>query len=595
MKISKIYAEGGRFKNIDFNEGFNVIIGKIKDSSNKGVDTHNLGKSSIIDVIDYLLLKKIDLNHIFKKHGNVFNSYIFYIEIKLNNGSFLTIRRPVEKNTKISFKSTPKQANMAGIDSEDAWDYYNIAIADAITIFNDLLAFSVIPNYSYRKSMTYFLRKQEDYRDVFQLQKFAQGKHKEWKPLLLDLLGFDGSKFLNKLDSDENIAKHKILIKGAINEAPPKSETIDQINAKIQIIQQRKDSFETNLNNFQFSSIDIDNTIELANKIEIEVANLNTEIYNTRYEVERLHISLDNTEELVFDIDDVKTIFTEFNFLFPEKIIKSYENLTSFNKSISEERRKYIHEQLSNSEAKLELLEDKLKTFDAEKSKILSVIGENDSMKKFKLYQQDLARVEGELISLQAKKTAIDKLNILQKELIELKSNNSKLKIELESMVASGNSIYTHIREVFNYIIKDVLNQDASIFIELNSSDNIEFRASFFNSDQFETTSEDRGFTYRKILCAAFDLSLLQTYSTSSFYRFAFHDGIFESLDNRKKSSFINIARTISKEDNIQYILTLNDSDLFDDENGNSLIQKDEIVLELNDINDSGKLFEISF
>ena len=59
MKISKIYSNK-QFTNIEFNEDFNVIVGKIFDKSKKEKDTHNLGKTALIFVIDFLLLKEFD-------------------------------------------------------------------------------------------------------------------------------------------------------------------------------------------------------------------------------------------------------------------------------------------------------------------------------------------------------------------------------------------------------------------------------------------------------------------------------------------------------------------------------------------------------
>ena len=59
MKLSKIYSNK-QFKNIEFNNDFNVIIGRITDKSKHEKDTHNLGKTLLIPIIDFLLLKGFD-------------------------------------------------------------------------------------------------------------------------------------------------------------------------------------------------------------------------------------------------------------------------------------------------------------------------------------------------------------------------------------------------------------------------------------------------------------------------------------------------------------------------------------------------------
>ena len=57
-------------------------------------------------------------------------------------------------------------------------------------------------------------------------------------------------------------------------------------------------------------------------------------------------------------------------------------------------------------------------------------------------------------------------------------------------------------------------------------------------------------------------------YSARSFYRFVYHDGALEALDDRKKINFLSVVRKICEDYKLQYILTIIDSDLPKDENG---------------------------
>ncbi|WP_457809629.1 hypothetical protein, partial [Aeromonas salmonicida] len=59
MKLSKIYSnKHDLFAPIEFNEGFNVIFAEIRLPENQDKDTHNLGKSKLMELIDYCLLKE---------------------------------------------------------------------------------------------------------------------------------------------------------------------------------------------------------------------------------------------------------------------------------------------------------------------------------------------------------------------------------------------------------------------------------------------------------------------------------------------------------------------------------------------------------
>ncbi|TFH93754.1 hypothetical protein, partial [Porphyromonas levii] len=102
MKLVKVYSDG-QFKNVSFNEGYNIVLATIHDRENKK-DTHNLGKSSLLIVVDFLLLCPYNK----KKHpvlsNPIFEGQRFALEIKLNNGKYLVIKRGLDTPSKISFK-----------------------------------------------------------------------------------------------------------------------------------------------------------------------------------------------------------------------------------------------------------------------------------------------------------------------------------------------------------------------------------------------------------------------------------------------------------------------------------------------------------
>lgn len=61
MKLSKLYSSDSRFKNITFNlNGLNVIYADVLTDINEKKNSHDLGKTKLAELIDYLLIKKID-------------------------------------------------------------------------------------------------------------------------------------------------------------------------------------------------------------------------------------------------------------------------------------------------------------------------------------------------------------------------------------------------------------------------------------------------------------------------------------------------------------------------------------------------------
>ncbi len=219
MKLSKIYSNKKQFKEIILNDGFNVIYGNVENIVNEKtkVQEHNLGKTSLVYLIDFLLLKGVTKDNFFGKHSEKFSDWIFFLEIKLNSWEYLTIRRSVNPNTKISFKK--HFSRNQNFSNEANWDYLDLSINTKDKDKNpknilekEYLKFDVNINFSYRSFLSYLLRTQNDYQDVFRLNKF-RGKDESWKPSLFSLLGFDPSYLQEKYDLDTEIREEKNYIK----------------------------------------------------------------------------------------------------------------------------------------------------------------------------------------------------------------------------------------------------------------------------------------------------------------------------------------------------------------------------------------------
>ena len=77
------------------------------------------------------------------------------------------------------------------------------------------------------------------------------------------------------------------------------------------------------------------------------------------------------------------------------------------------------------------------------------------------------------------------------------------------------------------------------------------------------------------------------------FPRFVYHDGVFESLDDRKKENLLAVIRRYA-ELGLQPIITLIDSDLpARAEDGEPVFSSDETVITLHDEGDLGRIFKM--
>ena len=203
MKLSKLYSNmPDLFTPIQFLPGLNVVLAEIRLPENRLKDTHNLGKTTLGRLIDFCLLSKRDKGFFLFKHLDLFKDFVFFLEVELLDGSFVTIRRGVEETTKISLKRHDRPGRDFSDLPDVSWDHFAVPFDNAKKLLDGILDLGDLKPWPYRKIIGYLLRTQEDFRDVFHLRKFA-ARHADWKPFLAHLLGFEAENIIKHYEKEE--------------------------------------------------------------------------------------------------------------------------------------------------------------------------------------------------------------------------------------------------------------------------------------------------------------------------------------------------------------------------------------------------------
>lgn len=584
MKIIKIYSNKN-FKNIEFYDNFNAIIAFIQSKEKK--DTHNLGKTSLIRVIDFLLLASIDKNKDKLFRNDIFIGQNFYGEFKLNDGKFLIIKRSIDTPTKISFKLNNVKLN--DFLTNITWDIEDLSLKKAKEQLNEYFSFDILNNWSYRKSITYYLRSQQDYLDVFKLNKF-KGKDKDWKPFVFDLLGFNGELIKEKLEFEEVIDELRKKLNILKIEAQVDTTEKDRLEGLLEIKVNESDEIKKFIDEFNFYKTDLEINKEIVEEIDFQIQTLNTDRYRISFEIDKIDKSLSDILDDI-EVEKIEELFNEVNLFFPEQLKRKYDDLINFQKLLTIERKSFLKENLIGLNHEFTQIDDEIKELENKKSSLLSVLIQKDSYQKFKEYQKTLTKIEVEIERIKDKLRSIDNSIIIEEKIEKNKELVNKKIENLKSAIKERK--HSSISKIFNSIIKSILDSNALISLNINKQGNIEYNADYHNKSDLIKTSEAQGTTYKKLLCVAFDLSTLINYSQNSFYKFVYHDGVLEGLDDRIKVRYIKLIKSICKKYDLQYILTLIDSDIPKD--NPEIIDENEICLKLNDKDNNGKLFLNSF
>lgn len=594
MKLSKLYSnKAGLFDPVDFVPGLNVILAEIRLPENRKKDTHNLGKTSLGRVIDFAFLAKRDPNFFLFKHIDLFKEFVFFLEIELADGSYLTVRRSVEEPTKISFKKHEARHQDLTELPKSRWDHVDLPFNRAQNMLDSLLDWRALTPWSYRNGLSYQLRSQDDFQDVFNLN--PESRHAYWKPVVAHLLGFDSKLIANHYAKEKELEEKKKKEAAVKNELGGSIEDISKIEGLLLLKRQEAEKKQKLLDAFDFRTHDKVRTKQLIDEIDESIGELNAKRYSLNQSKKKIVASLED-DQILFNPEEAQRLFEQVGVLFQGQIKKDFQQLIAFNRAITEERRAYLQEEFSEIEIELKQINTELSVLGKKRSDTLIFLSGTDVFNKFKQVSDEMVTLRADITSLDRQRGFLHRLQELRTEIRNLTEERDHLQTQIEADVEKQNSdkssLFSSIRLFFSEIVEDVIARKALISVSPNKEGHVEFKAEILD-ESGNATSADLGHTYRKLLCIAFDLAVLRAHLNDKFPRFVFHDGVFESLDDRKKENLLMVIRQYA-DLGIQPIITLIDSDLpIRGEEDGSVFDASEIVLTLHDENERGRLFKM--
>jgi len=595
MKLSKLYSNRpDLFSPIDFQAGLNVVLAEIRLPENKDKDTHNLGKTTLGRMIDYCFLAGREKDFFLFKHEDIFKDLVFFLEIGMGDVTYLTVRRGVRDHTKISFKKHEAAYQDFSEISEGDWDHFNLAFDRAREMFDGLLDWRAVSPWDFRKGLGYQLRGQDDYQNVFQLRRFAIGKHKDWKPYVAHILGFDHNLIEQYYAKLERLEEKKAVTETVKAELGGSVDELSKIAGILLLKQNDAEKRQHLLDAFDFRQLDKDQTEQLVEGIDTRIAELNSRRYSLNHARRKIVASLEE-DQILFKPDQAERLFKEAGVLFSGQIKKDFSQLIAFNRSLTEERRVYLQEERSETEAELKTIAEELDELGKHRSAVLGFLSSTDVFAKYKQVTDDLVTLRADIATLERQRGFLHRLQELRGEIRALTEACVHLQSEIEANVEAQNSdktsLFSVIRIYFSEIVEEVLAHKALLSVSPNNNGHLEFKAEILD-DKGKATSADLGHTYRKLLCIAFDLAIVRAHLDDKLPRFVYHDGVFESLDDRKKANLLKVIREYA-ELGVQPVITLIDSDMPPADEEGRVFNRNEVVLTLHDEGDDGRLFRM--
>jgi len=391
------------------------------------------------------------------------------------------------------------------------WEHQDVPFDRARELLDGLLDWRALSPWSYRKGLGYFLRSQEDFREVFHLRRFAS-KHADWKPFLAHMLGFNAQLVAQHYEKKAELSNKQDTAQTIKNELGGSIEDISKIEGILLLKQKESEKKQKLLDAFDFRAQDKGRTKQLVDNIDERIAALNSERYSLSQNKKKILSSLEE-DQILFNPDEAQRLFEDAGVLFKGQIKKDFQQLIAFNRAITDERRGYLQEERAEIEAELKRVNAELNSLGKKRSDMLSFLSATDVFGKYKQVSDEMVTLRADITSLERQRGFLHRLQELRTEIRTLSEElghlQTQVEAEVETQNSDQNSLFSTIRLFFSEIVEEVIDRKALLSVSPNLVGNLEFKAEILD-ESGNATSADHGHTYRKLLCIAFDLAVLR-------------------------------------------------------------------------------------
>lgn len=557
------------FHTIDFNQHGISLISARRQSKSKERTYNSVGKSLSIYLIQFCLGAKSTKDFTDKLPG-----WAFRLDFKLKDGLHYTYR--TSENTKVIV-----------FDGNEM----------KVKSFNKMMGYLIFglmgdeQFLSYRTLITRFIRQGKS-----GYTSFDRFQPKETTPTDIIntsyLLGLDVNRLLHKvqlkLDDDllktqeKNLAKDPVMRSLLLG-----TGRAEDIDLRLLDLDKQIEKLQEDINSFVIA--------EDYGEIKNEADAISMSLYQWRNKASKCRIALENVSKSMQHRPDIKkqnllNFFEEAKVSLGEMVVKHLEDVERFNERLLDDRSRILAEQQSRYEQQLAEAETKINVLEQQENEKLQYLNSHGALDDYTLLTELIA-------DYRSKKEKLEQYKILQKSYKqkreELKrtiaDENLKTQVYLDNIsdLVNRHMVYFHdmVRTFYS---------DKTAGLQIINNEGVNKQR--FNIVARISDDSGDGVNETKIFC--FDWTLL-TAQLHHEIKFLVHDSrIISETDPRQVATMLRNANRICNEDDVQYILTVNESSLdmlkkemTEDEYKTLVIDRE--VLKLTDFSDSDKLLGI--
>lgn len=536
------------FRTQRFHPGLNVLLADRTRSSAETGSRNGAGKSSLVEIVHFLLGGRVGKGSVLRADAL---RYVTFHGVFTFGGHSVTARRKPSDPSKVRIETRHPDAAFIGWESDDDGPFVEL---DAWCEWLGKSAFGLpmpkppsLP--SFRAMFGFFARRREDggflLPSTYEPQ-IPRGKTNFALAYLLDLDVELVRQFevLRKEKSDFDAARRK----AALLEGAPK-ETAAKLRSASVLADERAREAALAVSAFRvldhYEEVAAD---AMAKKLELERLSTQAAEIDTTLE----HLERAIADEGIGDERDLVTLFQTAGVQLPGTVVKTFEEVRSFHRSVVANRRKYLEAQIDEARDMQKTLRLDIERLSGERSSLLTLLEATGAFTDLVGLQRRLAKEEARAERLRAR---LEEAESDSRASSRFALRRETLRDRLETdLLARTRQVDAAVLEVGRTLRKLYGNREGGLEVSAVKS----------GLDVKVTLEGDRSGGISNMEIFAFDLALFRLVSERlGGPGFLIHDShLFDGVDLRQVALALERGSDAADDLRKQYIVTMN-SDIF--------------------------------
>jgi uncharacterized protein YydD (DUF2326 family) len=543
--IHRIYSDLPKFKSLAFKPGLNVLLADKSAGATDKQTRNRAGKSSMLEVIHFLLGSNCDKDSIFR--NDALREASFGMEFDLG-GSRVGVERSGSRPSPVAVAGdstrwpiAPTVKNGQSLLTNDNWK----AVLAKLTF--DLGDFEEPWSPSYRSLIAYFVRRDRNGGMEEPMKQSGMQKLVDQQVNVSFLLGLDWSvprRWENVRDREKSLEQIKkgmsegafgavvgsaASLKSELIVAQDKATRLRSAVASFRVLDQYHDlEREASMLTRKLSELSDENVLDRRYLSDLEVATV---------------------EEVPPAAEDLESLFKEAGVTLPALVKKRFEDVTAFHESVVKNRRSYLRSEIEAVKQRMADRDVEMKKHDNRRGEVMGMLKSAGALESFVALQSELTKAEALAESV---KHRYDSAEALETGGLKLRVERAHLVERLRQDYAEQGDVIKRAVLTFRAISSRLYEDDSAGYLTITPTE---------NGPQFEPHipgEKSKGVNNMRIFC--FDMTLmLLSIAQGRSPGFLVHDShLFDGVDERQVGKALAVGAALAQRHGFQYLVTMN-------------------------------------